>query len=442
MYLNPSEERSMKNWKISIKLGVGFGVLICVLFGVGYMGLHYMGAINDNLDLIVKKRWKMAEWSNDAKERFTENGKLNLELFLVKTDAERDRIFSRIDENRRFITETMDTIEKNLHSDQGKVLYDVVKEKRPLYDASFSRATKLLKEGKKEEGITVLNAETMPLLAALSDAWGGFSVFQASKVDEVAKESESSYENARSLVITLSMLGALFAIVISILVTMSITGPIRQAVAVSEMVAEGDLTSVVQVNRTDEPGLLLAALKKMSERLSKTIGEVRTAASALSSASEQIVASTQSLSQGTSEQASSVEETTSSLEQMTASITQNSENSRQTERMADKGAKDSEESGKAVKETVEAMKSIAEKISIIEEIAYQTNLLALNAAIEAARAGEHGKGFAVVASEVRKLAERSQTASKEISQLAGSSVKMAEHSGRLLTDLIPSIHKT
>ena len=93
-------------------------------------------------------------------------------------------------------------------------------------------------------------------------------------------------------------------------------------------------------------------------------------------------------------------------------------------------------------QSVAAMKTIAEKNNIIEEIAYQTNLLALNAAIEAARAGEHGKGFAVVATEVRKLAERSQDAAKEIGALTSSSVQVAERSGALLKDLLPAIKKT
>jgi methyl-accepting chemotaxis protein len=137
-----------------------------------------------------------------------------------------------------------------------------------------------------------------------------------------------------------------------------------------------------------------------------------------------------------------VEETTTSLEEMSASINQNSDNSRQMDQVASKGAREALESGKAVKQTVNAMKLITDKINIIDEIAYQTNLLALNAAIEAARAGEHGKGFAVVATEVRKLAERSQAASKEISTLASDSVEVAEHSGKLLDELVPSIQKT
>jgi methyl-accepting chemotaxis protein len=94
-----------------------------------------------------------------------------------------------------------------------------------------------------------------------------------------------------------------------------------------------------------------------------------------------------------------------------------------------------------VGETVESMRSIADRISIIQEIAYQTNLLALNAAIEAARAGDHGAGFGVVASEVRRLADKSQTAAKEISNLASSSVEVADRSGQLLNELVPSIQK-
>ena len=129
------------------------------------------------------------------------------------------------------------------------------------------------------------------------------------------------------------------------------------------------------------------------------------------------------------------------MEEISASIGQNNDNAKITENIATASAQEANEGGAAVKNTVNAMHKIAEKINIIDDIAYQTNLLALNAAIEAGRAGEHGRGFAVVASEVRKLAVRSQTAAKEISELAGSSVSLAENAGKLLDDIVPAIKK-
>ena len=148
------------------------------------------------------------------------------------------------------------------------------------------------------------------------------------------------------------------------------------------------------------------------------------------------------MSQGASEQAAAAEEASASMEEMTANIRQNADNTDETEKIARKSAQDARESGEAVEQTVTAMRKIAEKIAIIEEIARQTDLLALNAAVEAARAGDNGKGFAVVASEVRKLAERSQRAAREISELSQVSVDVAERAGRMLTALMPDIRKT
>jgi len=304
---------------------------------------------------------------------------------------------------------------------------------------------------------------------------------QRARIRVLLTDTDAFNRSAVTASLALLIAGLLIAVLMAFALVRSIMRPLAVATSTAKQLAIGDLQIQFDIRGSDEMAQLLLALKdvvdstnlmarhaerlaagdftlvvtprsendvqalsfaRMVQKLTQTISEVRDGASAVNSAAQQVSASAQALSQGTNSQASSVEETTASLEELNASISSNAENSRQTEEIAARSAQDAEESSRIVVATVDAMRTIAEKVTIIEEIAYMTNLLALNAAIEAARAGEHGRGFAVVATEVRKLAERSQKAAKEINSVAAGSVLVAEKAGQQLNQLVPSIRKT
>ncbi|MCE1163190.1 MAG: methyl-accepting chemotaxis protein [Thiomonas sp.] len=233
-----------------------------------------------------------------------------------------------------------------------------------------------------------------------------------------------------------SAVGIVLLIALALFVARRTSTSLRNAFDVFARLEQGDLTVRLNRDSKDEIGQVMASAQKMIDRFTQTLGSVRSSAEQLLSASTQVSATSQSLSQSSSEQAASVEETSATVEQAAASIRQNADNATAADALAQQVLEHADSSKVAVAQASTAMQTIAERISIIDDIAYQTNMLALNAAIEAARAGEHGKGFAVVAAEVRKLAEKSQSAAKEIGDLASTTVKHADQASHLIADLV------
>ena len=474
----------LKNMTIGKRLALGFGLLlalVALVAGSGYRSTHLASSLAMQ---VLKVESPLVEHSQRARantlgmRRFEKDVFLNIATpekvadYITKWNDQRDRLLGRI--------AVLDSLETE---DSGKAVIRSMRADATTYEQGFNKVLGLIAQGKitTPAEANAAMADVKDEVHRLEQSAYDYALHHSDKM--AARAPVVSAQISRALTITLLALSLalVLGIALSMLIARSITTPLLAAVRAANQVAEGDVDVRVDSTTRDETGQLLQAmgrmiastkekvdaavqiskgdltiavtpqsakdalgmaLQGMIAKLSQVIGEVRAGANALSSAATQVSSTSQGLSQGTSEQAASVEETTSSLEQMSASIAKNADNSRQLEQTAVKAARDGEESGKAVLDTVRAMAAIAEKITIVEEIAYQTNLLALNAAIEAARAGEHGKGFAVVATEVRKLAERSQTAAKEIGGLAGSSVKVAERSGQLLTELVPSIRKS
>jgi methyl-accepting chemotaxis protein len=238
------------------------------------------------------------------------------------------------------------------------------------------------------------------------------------------------------------VIGLLLLYIIIYFIAARITDPIIKSVDFAKRISSGDLHARLSIPQKDEIGDLADSLSQMASRLTIIMTEIIQSSDTISDRSLDLLESSVRLSEGANNQAASSEEISTTMDQMLSKIQQNNRHAEETAKIALKAVAGIQDGNAATQTLILSMKNIVQKISVIGEIARQTNLLAINAAIEASRYGIQGKGFGVVAAEIKKLAERSQLAAKEINDLSNYGLLQASETGEKLVNIIPDIELT
>ena len=340
-----------KNLKIGLRLMIAFLALSALSGAVGYIGIGDMSTIEGLSRQLYEHELLGLSYLKEANLNLVNGSREVRNLLLASSQKDRDDYIKAIDQAAQQERMYLEKAKPLIHDERGKALLAQYEQDAKQFDSMRKKLFELAShEAVQKQRATVdfVEGSMRDTHDKLSGLLSEITKIKEASADKAASHATAVYEESR-LTMTGIVIGAvLIGVLLGVFITRSITKPLGRAVETADALAEGDLTVDIDVDSKDETGQLLAAMKRMLDKLSGIISEVNGSADGLASASEQVSATSQSLSQASSEQASSVEETSASMEEMTASISQNTENAKVTDGMAAKAAKEAAEGGEAV----------------------------------------------------------------------------------------------
>ncbi|ABR89897.1 methyl-accepting chemotaxis protein [Janthinobacterium sp. Marseille] len=443
----------LSNFRIGTRLAIGFILVLALSVASTAIALIHARQNAEATRLMMEKPL--------AKERITSDWYVFIYSAIARTsmiarstdDTLSDVFADVIADSTKQGSALLKSLEGMITSDAERKLYQQTIELRKAYQKGKEDVMNAKKGGNKAEAERAYLQIFLPAAKAYQEKVLEFLSVQRKAIDQISRDIDDAHQRSLNLMIGLGVLLILLGAACAIVITRSITKPLRSAIDVASRAADGDLTGDIGKPSKDEIGDLMRALGGMNDGLKKIVNDVKAGTDFINTASAEIAHGNLDLSSRTEQQAASLEETASSMEELTSTVKQNAENAQQANQLAVSASDVAAKGGAVVKEMISTMgainsssRKIVDIIGVIDGIAFQTNILALNAAVEAARAGEQGRGFAVVATEVRSLAQRSAAAAKEIKSLIGDSVsnvdagsKLVSEAGKTMDDVVNSI---